>query len=239
MAAFGPRICEGRNLSSDDESYVRRLERVFQAIDHSGTQGWRYVVFRCTREGAAALSCTVRAPDIRSSFLGSRRSLHLLFPGPMPLPKFAAAAVCTLILGAQIYSASPLSPDRFGWYWPFLPYPMYAKSHALSDTMVVTQLRAAACVRADAQRVLGPDALGTPLSEYSSTLGTIARAPASDTARHVEERLSRVIEAQYPGHYCSASAWARTIRVADPATYGLDARMHRVATWQVNGASSP
>jgi hypothetical protein len=152
----------------------------------------------------------------------------------MPLPKLVAAAVCIGVLGAQISIASPASPNRNGWYWPFLPYPMYAKAHARTDTLVVPQLRVAECGGATAEMILPEDSLGAPLSQLLSNLTTIARVPHSEVATIAAERLSRAIEAQYPGRYCTASAWVRTVYVADRATSDLHGPMRRAAVWAVN-----
>jgi hypothetical protein len=154
----------------------------------------------------------------------------------MPLPKLVAAAVCIGVLGAQIFIASPASPNRSGWYWPFLPYPMYAKAHARTDTLVVPQLRVAECGGATAEMILPEDSLGVPLGQLLSSLTTIARVPQGESAKSAAERLSRVIEAQYPGRYCTASAWVRTVYVADDATYDLHRPMRRAAMWAVNRA---
>jgi hypothetical protein len=153
----------------------------------------------------------------------------------MPLPKLVAAVVCAGILGTQIVIASPMSPDR-SWYWPFLPYPMYSRAHTVSDTIVVAQLRASECVSASNETILSERSLGAPLHQLVSLVTTIARAPESDTAAVARERLSGAIEAQYPGRYCAASAWVRTTRVADGATYDLRGPMHRAAAWTLNDA---
>lgn len=152
----------------------------------------------------------------------------------MPLPKFVAAAVCVGVLGVQISIASPISPDRNGWYWPFLPYPMYARSHARMDTVVVPELRATKCVDSKADVILTEDSLGAPHSQLESSVTTIARVPESEAAKRAAGRLSEAIEAQYPGRYCAASAWVRTVYLADSATYDLQRPLRRAAEWAVN-----
>jgi hypothetical protein len=154
----------------------------------------------------------------------------------MPLPKLVAAAVCVGVLGAQVAIASPASSDQHGWYWPFLPYPMYALAHVRSDTLVVPQLRATECAGAKSHVILTEDSLGAPHSQLLSTLGTISRVPESEVARRAAGRLSGAIEAQYPGRFCTASAWVRTVYIADTATYDLDRPLRRAAEWAVNGA---
>jgi hypothetical protein len=151
----------------------------------------------------------------------------------MPLPKLIAAAACIGILGAQLSVSIPPALDR-SWYWPFLPYPMYSKAHAQSDTLVVTQLRARVCTGAAEEVALDQNALGAPQHQLTFFLTTIAGAPGSAAAIDATGRLSRAIEAEYPARYCEASVWARTVRVADPATYALHNRLHRVAVWDVS-----
>jgi hypothetical protein len=155
----------------------------------------------------------------------------------MPLPKLIAAAVCVSILGAQLSVAFPPASDR-SWYWPFLPYPMYSKAHALSDTLVVPQLRAEQCEDPTHEVILDATTLGAPLHQLTGLLTTIARAPESAAADSAMGRLSRAIEAEYPARYCVAAAWARTIRVADTATYDLHSPLRRVTVWSVNRAES-
>ena len=151
----------------------------------------------------------------------------------MALPKSVAAAACIGILGAQIAIASPPFLNRYGWHWPFLPYPMYALAHARSDSLVLSELRAAECGRDSVSGVITPESLGTPLYQLPNLLTSIARAPESEAAHKAMGRVSRAVEAQYPGRYCSASAWVRTVFVADTATHGLNRPMHRSATWAV------
>jgi hypothetical protein len=155
----------------------------------------------------------------------------------MPLPKLIAAAACIGILGAQLSVAFPPASDR-SWYWPFLPYPMYSQAHARSDTLVVPQLRAGECADPTHEVILDATTLGAPLHQLTGLLTTIVRAPGSAAAGGSEGRLARAIEAEYPARYCVASAWVRTIRVADTATYDLHAPLRRVAVWSVNPAES-
>ena len=151
----------------------------------------------------------------------------------MPLPRLVAISVCAGLLGAQLAVAIPPASDR-SWYWPFLPYPMYARAHARSDTVVVPQLRARECGESKPEVILSSSVLGVPLHQLTALLITIARAPGSDAANDAKTRLARAIEAEYPARYCSASAWARTIRINDPSTYDLHDPMHMAAVWELN-----
>jgi hypothetical protein len=155
----------------------------------------------------------------------------------MPLPKLVAAAVVAGVLGAQFVVATPLAPDR-SWYWPFLPYPMYAKAHQASDTLAVPQLRVSACGSARPEAIMSASALGAPVQQVTSLLGTIARAPESDQGAHARARLSRALEAEFPARYCTASVWVRTVRIADPSTYDLENPMRRAAVWSVKQADA-
>jgi hypothetical protein len=155
----------------------------------------------------------------------------------MPLPKFVAVSVCAVVLGAQLAVSSPLVSDR-SWYWPFLPYPMYATAHARTDTIAVPQLRASECGTAKPEMVVSAETLGVPLHQLTSLVSTIARRPASEVADSAKSRLSRAIEAQYPARYCEMSAWVRTVRVSDPSTYDLGNPMRRASVWNVNRTAS-
>jgi hypothetical protein len=153
----------------------------------------------------------------------------------MPLAKVVATAVCVGVLGVQGVIASPPLLPRYGWNWPFLPYPMYAMAHARADSLVVSELRVADCSRVPATTVMSPELLGTPLYQLPNLTVTIARAPESDAARAAMGKISRAVEAQFPGRYCSASAWVRTVRVGDTATYALGTPMRRAAEWTLSG----
>jgi hypothetical protein len=155
----------------------------------------------------------------------------------MPLPKVVATAACVAMLGAQLAVATPLASER-SWYWPFLPYPMYAKAHVASDTLVVPQLRVRECGHAAPEEVLDASALGTPLHRLRSVLTIIVGAPGSASADSAKDRIGRAIEAEFPGRYCSASAWARVVRVADTATYGLHSQMRRAVAWNMSDTTS-
>jgi len=151
----------------------------------------------------------------------------------MPLPKVVATAAIIGILGAQSAIGSPAFLSRYGWNWPFLAYPIYATAHARTDSLVVAELRVSECGRAMATTVMPPESLGTPLYQLPNLMIAIARAPGSDAARDAMRKVSRVVDAEFPGRYCSASAWVRTVFVADTATYALDAPMHRAAEWPI------
>jgi len=154
----------------------------------------------------------------------------------MPLPKFVAAAVCASVLGAQVVISSPISPERHGWYWPFLTYPMYAEAHFLSDSLTVTELRVAECGSDALATVLMTDSLAAPRNQLLTLLVIAVRHPESPAGRSAEAKLSRAVESQYPGRYCTASAWARVAYVADTSTYHLQMPMRRAAVWPVNDA---
>jgi hypothetical protein len=155
----------------------------------------------------------------------------------MPLPKLVAAAACVAVLGSQLAVATPLASDR-SWYWPFLPYPMYARAHAASDTLAITQLLVSQCAGKRTTAIMSASELGAPLKQVMSLLGTVARAPESAEGARARDRLSRAIEAQYPATYCTATVWVRTVRVGDPSTYDLHGPMRQVAAWSVNAADA-
>ena len=152
----------------------------------------------------------------------------------MTLPKLAAAAACAFVLGAQIVIASPISPERHGWYWPFLAYPMYAESHARTDSLLVPELHVAVCGSDRVSALLDTDSIAIPRNQLLTLLVSAARAPESTKGRLAEARLSRAVEAQYPARYCTASAWIRVVRVDDSSTYRLHAPMRVAATWPIN-----
>jgi hypothetical protein len=155
----------------------------------------------------------------------------------MPLPRIIAVSICTGVLGVQLAVAVPPASER-SWYWPFLPYPMYSRSHARSDTLIVPQLRVRACGESTREEILDASTLGAPLHQLRSLLTMIVRAPNSDTANIARGRLARAIEAEFPARYCAASAWTRTVRVGDQSTYDLDNTMHLASEWELNRAGS-
>lgn len=175
---------------------------------------------------------------MRSTHAGVHRTNGRFLPENMPLPKVVATAVCIGVLGVQGAMASPPLVARYGWNWPFLPYPMYAMAHARADSLVVSELRVADCSRVPAITVMTPELLGTPLYQLPGLMITIARAPESDAARAAMGKVSRAVAAQFPGRYCSASAWVRTVFVADTATYALGRPMRRAAEWTLSGQGS-
>ena len=152
----------------------------------------------------------------------------------MPLPKVVAVGVCATVLGAQLAISSPISPERHGWYWPFLTYPMYAEAHFRSDSLTVSELRVAKCGSNALTTVLMTDSLGAPRSQLLTLLVIAARVPESAAGRGAEAKLSRAVESQYPARYCTASAWVRVAYVADTSTYHVLMPMRRAAVWPVN-----
>ena len=149
----------------------------------------------------------------------------------MPIPKAVAAGVCIAALGAQILSSSPFAAGDGSWYWPFLRYSMYANAHASADSLLVPELRVARCGTTELRDRMTPDALGIPPPQLSALLVVIGRAPDAAAGQMAEAKVGRAVEAQYPGHYCAASAWLRVVHVADTSTYTVRAPMRRVAEW--------
>jgi hypothetical protein len=154
----------------------------------------------------------------------------------MQLPKFVAAGVCVAVLGAQLWVSLPISNDVRGWYWPFLPYPMYGVAHKRSDSFIVPELRVAACGSGALTTVLGEDSLGSWTELLNTMLIGIARDTSVTSARHANAKLSRAIDAQFPGRYCTASMWLRVVSVADTSTHHVSAPMRLAATWSMRDA---
>ena len=152
----------------------------------------------------------------------------------MPLSRIVALVVSATVLGAQLVISSPISPERHGWYWPFLTYPMYAEAHFRSDSLAVSELRVANCGSDALTTILMTDSLGAPRNQLLTLLAIAARAPESVAGRRAEARLSRAVESQYPARYCTASAWVRVAYVADTSTYHVRMPMRRAAVWLVN-----
>ncbi|MEO8880580.1 MAG: hypothetical protein ABI446_09295 [Gemmatimonadaceae bacterium] len=152
----------------------------------------------------------------------------------MPLPKIVASGVCIAVLGSQILSSSPGVPGDGLWYWPFLRYSMYANAHVSGDSLLVSELRVARCGLTDFGNILPADSLGIPPVQLGSLLVTIGRAPDAPASQDAERKLGRAIAAQYPGRYCSASAWLRVVYVSDTSTYTVRAPMRRVAEWTLD-----
>lgn len=154
----------------------------------------------------------------------------------MPLPKVVATGICIAVLGTQLLVSSPVLPNPHGWYWPFLAYPMYAESHTRSDSLIVTELRVARCGSDVLDTIISADDLGAPRNQLHNLLLSAWRAPESETGARAEARVSRAVEAQYPGRFCTASAWKRVVYVTDPSTYRVRAPMQRVAVWSLERA---
>lgn len=157
----------------------------------------------------------------------------------MHLPKALVAALCAVILAAQLRASLPISRVTNGWYWPFLSYPMYAIAHARGDSLVVRELRVATCGRPAVTTTLSSDALGIPLAQLDGLLREIARDPGAPGTRAFTAKAARAIDAHFPGRFCEASEWARTVFVADPATHRLHGAMRRVAVWPMTDAGRP
>ena len=152
----------------------------------------------------------------------------------MSARKVVASFVCIAILGAQLRASLPISRVTNGWYWPFLSYPMYAIAHERGDSLVVSELRIASCATPAVTTIADVDSLGVSRAELGALLSDIARHRGAGAGRSLRERMTRVVDAQFPGRFCEASVWTRTVLVADTATHHLRAPMHRAAEWAMN-----
>jgi hypothetical protein len=153
----------------------------------------------------------------------------------MSVRRLAAASLCVAILGAQLRASLPISRVTNGWYWPFLSYPMYAIAHDRSDSLLVAELRVTTCASPAITTVASVDSLGVPSAELNTALSAIAREPSA----RGERAVARVVDAQFPGRYCGASVWTRTVRVSDSATHHLRAPMRSAATWSLRDGGRP
>lgn len=156
----------------------------------------------------------------------------------MPLPKFVASGICAAVLAAQLRVSFPISTEVRGWYWPFLPYPMYGVAHTKNDHFVVPELRVAACGSGALARTLGQDELGVWTEQLNVVLSGIAHDTSAANARRDIAKLSRAIDAQFPGRYCTASVWVRVVSVADTSTHHVLAPMRLAAAWSIPVAST-
>jgi len=156
------------------------------------------------------------------------------FSRSMQLPKIVAASLCTAILGAQLWASFPISRTTNGWYWPFMSYPMYAIAHERGDSLVVPELRVTKCTTPAVTTIADFDSLGAPPAQLNALLTTIARGSGTPSEQRLRERLTRLVDAQFPGRYCKAAVWTRTVFVADTSTHHLRAPMRRAAEWAMN-----
>ena len=111
---------------------------------------------------------------------------------------------------------------------------MYAIPHERTDSLLVQELRVTTCGRPAHTRVVTADALGLPLAQLKSLLLGIARDTGIVGERPLREKMTRVIDAQFPGQYCEATVWTRTVFVDDAATQRLRAPMRRAVAWAVS-----
>jgi hypothetical protein len=151
----------------------------------------------------------------------------------MPLPKPVAAGICAAILGAQLWVSFPISKELRAWYWPFLPYPMYATAHERGDVLFLPQLRVATCGSPRYDKVLTAADVGVSAEQLKLALVYIARAPHAPRADRASKSLSDAIEAQHPGRYCKASAWLRVVSVSDTSTHHAYAATRFAAEWSL------
>jgi hypothetical protein len=156
----------------------------------------------------------------------------------MPLPKVVAASVCAAVLGAQLWVSIPISKELRGWYWPFLPYPMYAVPHNRSAYFIAPELRVAVCGHSQLTTVMGQGELGVGSEMLTTMLTGIAHNPSAPAAARSTAQLSRAIEAQFPGRYCTASMWLRVVKVADTSTHHVTGPMRLTLTWPIDSASA-
>jgi hypothetical protein len=151
----------------------------------------------------------------------------------MPLPKFVASGVCAAILGLQLWVSFPVSKELRAWYWPFLPYPMYATARERDDYFLAPELRVARCGSASFETVLRADQLGTSTQKLNIALVHTAKAPTAPASTRTEARLSGAIEAQFPGRFCAASSWVRTVSVSDTSTHHAFGESRMAASWSL------
>lgn len=116
--------------------------------------------------------------------------------------------VIVACLALQSYAV--LRPRGARW-WPFVDYPMYARSASAGEVLRLRELRARSCDdpprawRVEARR------LGEQESRFNHELSVIA-ADRPSAARH-RARFARVAAAQLTRRPCALQIWERTVRI--------------------------
>lgn len=132
--------------------------------------------------------------------------------------KAAVTIVVAAVLGAQMYA---MFWPADSWWWPFVRYPMYAKSFEPGAAARTHRLRMVACGGTTVSAPVEGPALGYKSFQFRGQIATIADGgPHAERLRARLERRVRATMAQPP---CELQIWRRTVTTTatgvDPAVF--------------------
>lgn len=144
-----------------------------------------------------------------------------------PLPRRGAKARAALVVaGVLALQGYVVARPRAARWYPFVDYPMYARSAREGEVLRLRELRARTCEAAPRTWRVTAWQVGEQESRFHRELSLIAAGRPG--ARRHRARLSRTVAARPGPRPCALQLWERAVVLeAD----GADARALRVPRW--------
>lgn len=153
----------------------------------------------------------------------------------MGLPKVFAAAFCAAVISLQAYALIPGRGGN-GWFWPFVNYPMYSRTHHLGDSFSRLDLRAVFCAPEVAARSISGEHLHVKWAAYKLTL--LQAAGLLDTATPAAAegaitRLRRLAATRLDFPACRLQLWTWKFTVGPQGLEPVDSTWRLAGEWSV------
>lgn len=127
------------------------------------------------------------------------------------------------VLAAQLYGM--VRPSRGRWY-PFINYPMYARSSHAGKAYRTRQLRAGSCDARTHTAIVSPPAIGYRPYPLRDRIAAIAAG--GGRAAQYRDQVARAVARHVRPRPCAVSIWQRTLTLT-PA--GVDCELLRHPRW--------
>jgi hypothetical protein len=157
-------------------------------------------------------------------------------PYTMAIKKSFYAVVISSILGMQVYTILPGSPEA--WYWPFINYPMYSAPTRPGDKFRIDELRVIPCGQGSAIRLSHRD-LHVTYFAFLNLLENATRRcrPGFKPTEHSQaatELLSRLIVTQSSISCSNLQIWSKNFVIGVNGVDKTDPPWELTCEWDLN-----
>ncbi len=158
----------------------------------------------------------------------------------MGLPKVFAAAFCAAVVALQAYTMLPGRAGN-GWYWPFVNYPMYSRTHRAGDSFSRLDLRAVPCTPGGAGRPISGEHLRVKWAPYKLMLLEAAGLRDTSTPEVAERAIARLrtlAATRLPFQTCRLQLWAWKFTVGPSGLEPTDSTWRLAGEWSLLDTTS-
>ncbi len=161
----------------------------------------------------------------------------------LALRKLAVGLLVSGVLGFQLYCVLPIGPKYRNWYWPFVNFPMFSTPVEPGSLISAWELRAQPCAARSQVQVLTFRDLGVRTFNFVALLrnaGKVGNPEPRDVekARNAQSALSVLLNQRFPGRFCNAELWRKSVVLETTIDTRTQPPWERVHMWNPRSESA-